>query len=279
MFRHFIILGLLSLTACQNSASSDENVSTAPTLSVRATTDIKTLAPVTDVTYLPNTGVAWLSQIILLDGQGRLERVRIDDLSTVTAHEGSFKDITAITRQGAPGVFFALDMSGRIKAFIENDDEGNFRQIPTSAPSTTYSGFCDPAQPISDTIIGLTNDGRSHPISVQITDNMSVTLTKADSPLTCTDHSRDLLRLTQTAPSQLYAWRESGPTRISIEDGLSIAGLSNPDMVSTTQVKFGSAFNDGIVVAASKDENRVVIIARDYLLEELERAQLSTSTE
>jgi len=141
---HVLLLSAAFLLgACQNSdkASSEAPPGTAD-ISLRATSDIRTPAPIAKATFVPNSVASWLGHIILLDSRGSLHRATTDSAETEIAALGKYADVLGLSREKKAGVFLALTPQGQIKAFIESDDEGNFSPLAVSQPGTAYERFC-----------------------------------------------------------------------------------------------------------------------------------------
>ena len=271
--RSFCLLAaLLTISGCQNDASTQksENASTADII-VRATTDLEAPAPIIEATFVPNSVATWLGYIIMINKNADLYRSTTDS-QVHLIDKGNYQSVIGLARIKQPGVFLAVTKSGNLKAFIEADDEGNFKQLPISISSETrLTKFCQSAVPTASQVFAITNGNVVKGFNVEITENTSVSLGVIETGVgpTCPSltYDQDKSIELDKATSELLISAGRTKKTISITNGLSILGLTNPGYVSVTTANMGSVYRNGVILTADKDSGRIVLIARDYFVE------------
>ncbi len=271
------------LTACGSPQieGADAEISSAADIIVRATSDLEAPAPIIEATFVPNSVATWLGHIIMIDKNADLYRSTTDS-KVKLIDKGDYTSVFGIARVKQPGVFLAITKSGSLKAFIEADDDGNFKALPISINADTrLTKFCQNAIPSHNKLWAVNKDGTVTDFNVVVTDNASVALeplandtavnnaagndknSTACAALTYdTDKS---LTLDKTTPHLLM--RAGGNSKtISITNGLSIRGISNPGYVGITTANMGSVYSGGVILTSEKKSGRIVLIARDYFV-------------
>ena len=271
---------IIALAACQGDVNSPtvSSQQNAADVTLRATSDIQTPSPIQAASFVPNSVATWLGHIILLDAKGTLHRATTDSVKTDVVALGKYKDVIGLAREKKSGVFLALTSQGRIKAFIQTDDKGNFGPLAVSQEDENYSRFCTSAEPSRSIIWAETTSGVAKKMTVGIFEDTSIIL-KSVSPHSedvdiCAAHKtlelgagyslkpdNDLKRLTLS--------KDKADLSVEITNGLSIAGVKNAGFVTVTNANMGSVFNEGVMLVAEKDEGRLVLISRSYVLNEL----------
>ena len=252
----------LMLIACQSGddrPDAERQNSTPADITVRATADFIAPAPIIGGTVVPNSTATWLGHLILLDKNGRLHRATTDSRETETVALGKYRDVAGLARIKKTGVFFALDQGGHIKGFIETDDDGNFGPLAISYGDLDIERFCHVETPEADSVKAVTSGGELFVLKADIFEVTSVTLTQKKA--LGTDCPAFI-----TAQGSLLAYDGKS---IGITNGLSIAALSTPGFVMSTQANMGSVFNQGLILAADRESGRVVLISRDYFMKEV----------
>ena len=273
-------LAAFALTACNSGddASKTASPGSQSDLTLRATSDIKTAAPIKAATFVPNSVATWLGHIILLDKQGKLHRATTDSAETDPVALGKYTDVIGLKRDKKSGVFLALTSQGDIKAFVQTDDSGNFGPMAVSQGGQTFERFCATAESRENTIWAKTASKASQKLTIEIFEDSSLTLIAAESKGEETDpcSANNALSLTQDytlKPSQtangLTLTSDSETLSLDITNGLSIGGINEAGLVTVTTTNMGSVFNQGVVLVAEENENRVVLISRDYILKEI----------
>ncbi len=274
--RFYILLGtILALSACQNKDATEKDTAyTQADIVVRATSELTAPSPIIQATFVPNSVASWLGHIIMIDTGGNLHRATTDS-QVYLIDKGDYRSVIGLARIKQPGVFLAITKTGSLKAYIEADDDGNFKALPVSInDKTRLTHFCQSALPHQDVISAMSSDGIVTSYKIDVTDNASVAIaaiddnvkTKACAPLTY--DKEDRISLADNAP-HLSAIVSTEPKTVSISNGLSIAGISNPAYVGATTVNMGSVFRNGVILTTDKDSGRIVLIARDYFVETL----------
>ena len=271
----------LTLAACQGGENEKRiNPSAGATsyITLRATTSIETPAPIMAATFVPNSVASWLGHIILLDNTGKLHRVTTNSAETEMVALGKYSDVIGLSREKQSGAFLALTPQGNIKAFVQTDDEGNFGPMAVSQGGENFERFCTASKPNDAVIWAQTTSKESQKLSFEIFEDTSITLTQLDISAGETDPCGVSNALMLTEAFAVKA-NESDPLltlisdeetlSVTITNGLSIEGIKNPGFVTVTSANMGSVFSEGVVLVAEDNENRVVLLSRDYVSKEL----------
>jgi len=264
-------LAIVLMAACGDGpGKKNTNQSTPADIVVRATSELSAPAPIISATFVPNSVASWLSHIIMIDKDGKLYRSTTDS-QTQLIDSGNYASVIGLARIKQPGVFLAITQSGTLKAFIEADDDGNFKALPISIEDgLRLSEFCGEAQPKDNSVSARDNSGKLLFLKTIISDNASVTLEagtgsgNTSCPALTYDTGKSL-ELISGAP-HLSADIDGSIKTISITNGLSIAGIDTPGFASVTTANMGSVFRDGVIFVSEKETGRIVLIARDYFV-------------
>jgi hypothetical protein len=277
---HIILAVIFGLSACQ----ADIKVSEAPKaeitadITLRATSDIQTPLPIKAASFVPNNVATWLGHIILLDEKGVLHRATTESAKTDVVAIGKYVDVVGFGRENKSGVFLALTPQGQVKAFVQIDDEGNFGPMAVSVSNLNIERFCPSSTPNSDFIWLETKDKQSHKMSVEVFEDTSVTLKKAEQGENADRSCKadNALRLSATYAMELDTSKagltvHSGDTKktLDISDGLSIGKVKDVGFATVTTANMGSVYNEGVLLIAERDEGRLVLISRAYALKEI----------
>lgn len=281
-FKQYITLSvILGLTACQSGdgPTKADAAQTSADISLRATSDIQTPSPIKAASFVPNSVATWLGHIILLDGKGILHRATTNSAKTDVVALGKYMDVIGLAREKKSGVFLALTTQGQIKAFIQNDEEGNYGPLAVSQGDETYERFCASSEPSSSTIWAKTTSHKSRKLTIEIFEGTSVSLTtanidKEDIDPCSVNNALNLNGVYKIKSDNLATGftlaSEKEDVTVQITNGLSIGGIKNTGYVTATSINMGSVFNEGLMLVAEKDEGRLVLISRSYALKELE---------
>jgi len=267
---------IVALSACNNNQKSSESVATSipADIIVRATSELNAPSPIMGATFVPNSVASWLGHIIMIDKSGNLHR-STSDSKVRLIDEGNYKSVIGLARIKQPGVFLAITQNGTLKAFIEADDEGNFKALPISIDdSLRLSEFCANVMPLTDTIMAVDKDNKVYALPVDIADNASVTLgdvtPTANTSCAALTYDTDKSLELKEGSSYLSVNVSNQMKTMSISHGLSIAGIDTPAFATATSANMGSVFRNGVVLVSEKDSGRIVLIARDYFIDSLE---------
>ena len=275
-------LGAASLgAACQsgNDTPNDKAAVKAPDITLRATSDIRTPTPIMAASFVPNSVAPWLGHIILLDKKGTLHRATTNSAETEVVVLGRYADVIGLAREKKSGVFLALTPQGQIKAFVQSDNDGNFSPMAVSQGDETFERFCATAAPSGSTIWARTTSKSSQKINIDIFEDASVTLSKAnitkDEKDPCAANnalnlSEDFAVKPDSSGGGLILVSDKKNMTVEVENGLSIGGVKDADFVTVTSTNMGSVYNEGVLLIAEKDEGRLVLISRGYALKELD---------
>ena len=136
----------LLLTACSSDNSKKQNLSGIPILEIAATHAIATDSKVTNLAFSPNNIAASLGRIIL-NNDPELSSTDIEGRTAMKISAGNHADIYGLARENQAGVFFAINRKNKsLEAFIESDDEGNFKPLSYSGENVSPESFCQTDQ-------------------------------------------------------------------------------------------------------------------------------------
>ena len=282
--KYTVLAAVLLGAACQSGDDSAKPKSpgssaSAADITLRATSDIRTPAPIKAATFVPNSVASWLGHIILLDDKGKLHRATTDSLETEVVALGRYADVIGLARDKKSGVFLALTPQGQIKAFVESDNEGNFSPLAVSQNLQVFERFCASAKPSGAFIWAETEAGQSEKIAVDVFEDSSVTLSESKIAKDDIDicKANDALKLgagysigPDDKGAGLILDDDKNRMTMDVMNGLSIQGVKDAGFVTVTSSNMGSVFNQGAILIAEQDEGRLVLIARGYALKELE---------
>lgn len=267
------------LTACGSPQieGADTDAANAANIIVRATSNLEAPTSIVEATFVPNSVATWLGHIIMIDKSGNLHRSTTDS-KVQLIDKGDYKSVFGIARVKQPGVFLAVTKSGKLKAFIEADDAGNFKQLPISIDSETrLSQFCQSSSPSSSRVYAVNTENAVKAYDVVVTENASVALETISNDAKSNDKESTAcsaltydadksIALDKTTPHLTVSVGGQDKT-VSITNGLSIRGLSAPAYVGATTANMGSVFRDGVILTSDKNSGRIVLIARDYFVD------------
>lgn len=275
--RFYILLGaILALSACQSEGGKKKSQANIPAadIVVRATSELNAPTSIIATTFVPNSVASWLGHIIMIDKNGNLHRSTSDSQVSLI-DKGDYSSVIGLARIKQPGVFLAVTESGSLKAFIESDDEGNFKALPISIKDgTRLSEFCQNSTPSGDKIWAVNDKNITAGFKVSVTDNASIAIEPIEADIksaSCAPliyDSDNTLSLDKASP-HLSALIDGETKTVSITNGLSIAGITNPAHIGATTANMGSVFRDGVILASDEDSGRIVLIARDYFVDTL----------
>jgi len=151
-------LGVAFMGGCsaEQSPSSDAQVVTGPSnksqssgFSLNATTASDIPTHIKAATFVPNLIASWFSQIIMVDIDGNLHRAVTSGFKSQAVIKGDYIDVFGFSRREAAGLFLALTRSGDIEAFVESDDDGNFKRVALSSSAKKIGRFCHDSAPLA----------------------------------------------------------------------------------------------------------------------------------
>lgn len=277
-----LILYSLSLSGCQDRLAKEATQDTvfidvASDIQVSATTDFENPGHIVAATFVPNLVAGWATQLVLMNEDGALSRTQMDRPAPQIFAPGPYKDIQGYGRNMAAGVLIALTEDGSIGAFIEVSDKGDFKALPVSAPTLKVSQFCASSDFTAPRLVVETQAGALEAFSIVVENEAQLTLSRLNETVETECDAKSLafggesagtLSTNPTGPHLLYT-TSGAKSVIEIKDGLSIRGIKNPDVLLLTDRNLGSAFTNGALVVTDTDSNRVVLIAQDFLRDEI----------
>lgn len=271
-----LISAALIMTSCTKAAESPKQL---PIVEMVATHAIDTKTQITALTFIPNNVAPWLGRIIMLDENEHLFSTDIEGRTPLAVNPKTYTGIAGLFRENAAGVFLAIGANGKLEAFIQSDDAGNFMSLPISGTGINTSQFCKSSVPIGGSIKLLSTDGRIIDLEISIADNVleytEASSSKAEKNDICAANagiSTIQLKFTDAeytgkADGSLRVYQDGGPNHytLKINDGLSIKGLEAIDYINATTANYGGgAFKDGVIALIDKNKPRIVFVSLEY---------------
>ena len=276
----------------QTGKNIDENL---PSVDVRATTHLFPKETIIAATVAPKTGMrTFSSQILLLSESGKV-------YSTTTAfprleliHEGPFDELSGFYLLDGRSGFLAKS-GDNIEAFLDGDPAG-FKKVEFET-SKSVLDFCQaslalPGQTVMKSDEGnmvyfLSQNAGDEDERLYMEDNGSAgknnacgqgsefllpafTVASASMDEKTADQIREQITSgeivsTEITSQGLVLSLEDKGLSVNVVDGLSIDGISTPEWVFTTSQPLGNTFNNGVTLIRGDGNNRIVMIANDYL--------------
>ncbi len=264
--RHLKITSIVILssfiTACSagEKATDKAEYASLPIIEVRATDENSMPIAMEQATFIPNNVASWLGHIILRGKDGSIWRTTTEGRTPRKVSDGPYSDIIGLNRQNASGVFLAIKQNGKLAAFIEADDDGNFK--PMIMSGKLGASFCT----VTDSIIWTQDgDATKTAYSYETSDN-ALNLSQSDietvAPELC-DSDKAVIAGRQIILSS------NQEKALKITNGLSVNGTDAPDFVALTDAAMGSVFNNGLLVVGDTKDDRIILISLEYILREI----------
>ena len=124
-----LISATLIMTSCTKPTEATKEL---PIVEMVATHAFDTKTQITALTFIPNNVAPWLGRIIMLDENQHLFSTDIEGRTPLAVNSKTYTDIAGLFRKNAAGVFLAIGENGKLEAFIQSDDAGNFKSLPIS---------------------------------------------------------------------------------------------------------------------------------------------------
>lgn len=278
----------------------EPDITISETVTVKSTSHFFPKETIIKATIAPKTGMrAFSSKILLLSESGKVFATDTAFPQLQLINAGPFSDITGFYLSDNSSGFLALDQDGTVSAFLDRSDsrfgsleitglgtdvelcesqlrapgrmtlksDGMVKRWETSSPEGAEAlefkaliGSDDTSDEASDEVCG-----RGQDFSLSITDPFPTMMAEK----TPEDISAQLEN-SYNFKAGLYNGKmvlshQGASKSVTIEEGLSIAGLKSPEWVFTTSQPLGNTFNQGLTLVRGDGENRIVMIANDYL--------------
>ncbi len=294
---HILIPALaLALIGCKDKAAPIEvNINPEPdvkitgTVDVKATTHIFPKEQIVKATIAPKSGMrAFSSKILLLSDTGKLYATDTAFPQLELIHAGPITDISGFYLADNSSGFLAREAENTMTAYLDMGS-GKFEKIALDGLPADV-GFCEdrikrPGQ------ITLSLPDSTTSFDVSFAEN-TLSFTPANDGQFCgkgrefvlSDQERGTSFLTektaiqvseQVAASEIYktfilssglaTQHDQTAKGIKVVDGLSIDGLATSQWIYSTSQPLGNTFNAGVTLIRGDDQNRIVMIANDYL--------------
>jgi len=296
MIRHTTLFAALFLLSCGDKApSSDDpvNIEAKETVSVKATSHKFPKETIIKASIAPKSGMnAFSSHILLLSDSGKVYTTNTAFGRVELVHAGPATDISGFQIDASSPGFLVKMQDGTLEAYSESASD-SFEKI-SSVKTLESLTFCEsqykfPGQTsfadgkrLKNASISLENSGT---LTLSDTDSDSSDLSCDNGRLFSVDTApvsgaflgerpqEEILQGLKTAnrfeiamsDTGLVMKHEGSAKKIEIEAGLSIGGIENPQWVFTTSQPLGNTFNHGVTLVRGDGDNRIVMIANDYL--------------
>lgn len=157
------------LSACKpaESAQSEARI-------LKATHAFDTSALIKAAAFSPNDVASWLGAVAMVSEDGDLLVTNIEGKRPKALSGGPYSDVIGTTRTGEPALFLALTQAGDIRAFIEADNDGNFKAIPISGNTDKLAVICKRPAGVTDRLDAITADGKVISLSVKLADSAAL---------------------------------------------------------------------------------------------------------
>ena len=236
-------------------------------MELRATSDIFAPAPIKQLSFVPNNVASWLGHIIMVDANGDLHRATTNS-QVIAVKQGNYVDVIGLDRPNKAGAFLALTQDKTVHAFIEADNEGNFKSIPVTQAKIPIKSFCQSNNAPENQLWARTQKGEIAAYDIMFLEESSAVLI----------HKPDVAGKSACEPLTLksgelaLAVKPNSPfvhfddKKAEIIKGLSIEGMTTPGYAALTHENMGSVFADGILITADSETGRLIFIARSYIM-------------
>ncbi len=286
----------LALIGCKDKSEPVEvNINPEPDVKISSSVDVKATShlfpkeQIIKATIAPKSGMrAFSSKILLLSDSGKLYATDTAFPQLELIHAGPITDISGFYLSDNISGFLAQEAENKISAYLDTD-AGKFDVIPLEGlPSGV--GFCEDmikrpglitlSLPDSKTTFSLSFKEERLTLSA-VEDGQDCgkarqfALTKQEGGTSLLAEKTAAQIAEQLAGSKIYETFilssglavQHGQTAkgVKVIDGLSIDGLSTSQWTYSTSQPLGNTFNAGVTLIRGDDENRIVMIANDYL--------------
>jgi hypothetical protein len=151
---------LASLVAgCGKTYSSNVDLDSVPVTEIVATHAFETESKITDLVFVPNDVAPWLGRLVSIDLAGNIYTTDIEGRSPDKTGSNKYRALIGLNRSQAAGVFLTINTSGKLEAFIESNDDGQFSAMRTSGPAIDIDTFCATDQPSENSARLVTKTG------------------------------------------------------------------------------------------------------------------------
>jgi hypothetical protein len=141
-------------------------------MDILATHAFDTPVKVSSFSTIANDVAPWLGRIIVLGTDGSLYSTNIEGRDFKQVAKKGFRNVAELPRTKSAGMFLAISDLGSLAAFVESDDEGNFKQLTYSGESLEPVAFCEMSQQETNQSTVLTKDGQIHTLSFSLSGNV-----------------------------------------------------------------------------------------------------------
>jgi len=267
----------------------EPDVKVTGSVDVKATTHLFPKEKIIKASIAPKAGMrAFSSKILLLSDTGKLYATDTAFPQLELIHAGPVSDISGFYLTDNSSGFLAREAENTVTAYLDTDS-GKFDkvaldglpsgvsfcedrikrpgQITLSLPDSKTSfdiAFADGTLTLSPNVDGQDcGIGRQFALPKQ-EGATSLLAEKSAQQITDQLKDSDVYKLFILS-SGLAIQNNNQATGIKVVDGLSIDGLATSQWLYSSSQPLGNTFNSGVTLLRGDDQNRIVMIANDYL--------------
>ncbi len=224
------------------------------------------------IVFSPNNIATWMGRLILLSHDGTLYSTDINMSQPKLINKGNYKDIFAFTRKNAPGLFVALKSDGGLDAFLESDDEGNFKKISiktnVEADKLKIKSLCPSNSPAKNKLKAISAKNKFVSFLVSIKEEKlrldKMPEEKLDKSADCHLGVGDKYDYMADNNTLILLDNAKASHKIKLVDGLGIKGVDEVEKIFITNANFGTMYNKGVIVIIADGGKHIGLISLDY---------------
>jgi len=300
----FLLFALTATTlaACnKDKPTTNENtpasISSDQAITVNMTYDRGIDVRVKDIAIVPNNVAPWLGSLFIIDDNNTLWRGPIDggDFDKVARN---ISGMAPLARKNAAGILMAHTPGGEIKAFLEINDDSDYRPMPLSKAPDKIDAFCGLDRPnlnhvyarSGQDIIALKMISRQNnrfleaakasqlsatsPLCNLTTHKETITPHIApeaaiDAAILDDDSILFITKESQSAP-RLFVQRAGKITAIDITGGITTQGPKRIDAIYVIPNSLGAVLRNGALIMSDNETQRLIYVSLDYLMRQLD---------
>ena len=291
----------LTVTACSQPSDTVETHGATQVdhvISVNMTYDRPMPHDATAITAVPNNVAPWVSSLFILDEEGQLLRGGLEtgDFKPIASN---IQEIKPLARKNASGIIMARTADS-IAAYIEINEEGDYKDIPFVKTPQNISGFCetkdlyeqriyghDTREIFALEVISPTANGRVEAVKIESTptvkgncmlsvegNNVELIPSPKHAIQTALLNQNMLIFTTNESKERprLFMQQDNVVTAIDITGGLTTIAPTQIDSFSIIHNNLGGVLRNGAVLITDNASERVIYLSLDLLNRRLAEA-------
>jgi len=178
-----------------------------------------------------------------------------------------------LARKNEAGILMAHTPGGEIKAFLEINDDSDYRPMPLSKAPDKIDAFCGLDRPnlnhvyarSGQDIIALDNlTTHKETITPHIAPEAAI-----DAAILDDDSILFITKESQSAP-RLFVQRAGKITAIDIMGGITTQGPKRIDAIYVIPNSLGAVLRNGALIMSDNETQRLIYVSLDYLMRQLD---------